>query len=51
LLLVTEWPLYWSPDYAQLAQVMNERLIIDGRNIFDKQLLKQHGFYYYGVGR
>jgi UDPglucose 6-dehydrogenase len=51
LLLVTEWPLYWSPDYAQLAQVMNERLIIDGRNIFDKQLLKQHTFHYYGVGR
>ena len=51
LLLVTEWPLYWSPDYAQLAQVMNERLIIDGRNIFDKLLLKQHGFHYYGVGR
>jgi len=51
LLLVTEWPLYWSPDYAQLAEVMKERLIIDGRNIFDKQLLKQYGFDYYGVGR
>lgn len=51
LLLVTEWPLYWSPDYAQLAKVMSERLIIDGRNIFDKQMIKQHGFYYYGVGR
>ena len=51
LLLVTEWPLYWSPDYAQLAEVMKERLIIDGRNIFDKQILKQYAFYYYGVGR
>ncbi|WP_417314170.1 nucleotide sugar dehydrogenase [Cycloclasticus pugetii] len=51
LLLVTEWALYWSPDYAQLAEVMKERLIIDGRNIFDKQVLKQHAFYYYGVGR
>jgi len=51
LLLVTEWPLYWSPDYAKLAEVMKERLIIDGRNIFDKQLLKQYAFCYYGVGR
>jgi len=51
LLLVTEWPLYWSPDYAQLAEVMKERLIIDGRNVFDKQMLKQHAFAYCGVGR
>jgi UDPglucose 6-dehydrogenase len=51
LLLVTEWLLYWSPDYAQLAEVMKERLIIDGRNVFDKQILKQYAFNYYGVGR
>ena len=51
LLLVTEWPLYWSPDYAQLAEVMNERLVIDGRNVLDKQMLKQYGFCYFGVGR
>ena len=51
LLLVTEWSLYWSPDYARLAELMKERLIIDGRNVFDKQILKQHAFYYYGVGR
>jgi len=51
LLLVTEWPLYWSPDYEQLAKCMNDHLIIDGRNVFDKEVVKQHGFSYLGVGR
>ena len=51
LLLVTEWPLYWSPDYEQLAKCMSDHLIIDGRNVFDKEVVKQHGFYYLGVGR
>lgn len=51
LLLVTEWPMYWSPDYPRLASLMRTRLIIDGRNIFDSDLMAQHGFTYLGVGR
>ncbi|MDX2426248.1 MAG: nucleotide sugar dehydrogenase [Cycloclasticus sp.] len=51
LLLVTEWPIYWSPDYKRLASLMREPLIIDGRNVFDKDLMLQHGFTYLGVGR
>ena len=50
LLLVTEWPQYWSPDYAELLKVMRAPLIIDGRNVFDKSMLKQYGFSYMGVG-
>ena len=51
LLLVTEWPEYWSPDYAQLLGRMRHPLIIDGRNIFDKAMLQQYGFSYLGIGR
>ncbi|WP_415906490.1 nucleotide sugar dehydrogenase [Neptuniibacter sp. QD72_48] len=51
LLLLTEWPEYWSPDYNEVLNQMNQPLIIDGRNIFDKELLKSLGFTYYGVGR
>ena len=51
LLLVTEWPEYWSPDYVQLLGRMRHPLIIDGRNIFDKAMLQQYGFSYLGVGR
>ncbi|WP_417227624.1 nucleotide sugar dehydrogenase [Amphritea sp.] len=51
LLLVTEWPEYWSPDYEQLLQSMRQPLIIDGRNIFDKAALELYGFTYIGIGR
>lgn len=51
LLLVTEWPEYWSPDYQRLLKTMRQPLIIDGRNIFDKAALEIYGFSYIGVGR
>jgi UDPglucose 6-dehydrogenase len=51
LMLVTEWPLYWSPDYSRLKNGMNSPLVIDGRNIYDKEAMKNSGFHYIGVGR
>lgn len=51
LLLVSEWPLYWSPDYVGLVRKMREPLVIDGRNVFDKEMMELHGFNYLGVGR
>jgi len=51
LLLATEWPLYWSPDYQQLGDIMRQPLVIDGRNVFDKDMLRANGFIYLGVGR
>lgn len=51
LLLITEWPEYWSPDYLKILESMRQPLIIDGRNIFDKPTLEMYGFTYIGVGR
>jgi len=51
LLLMTEWPEFLSPDYKKLHDLMNQPLIIDGRNIFDKKILAAEGFKYIGVGR
>jgi len=51
LLLLTEWPEYWSPDYENVLAQMKHPLIIDGRNIFDRELLESLGFTYYGIGR
>lgn len=51
LLLLTEWPEYWSPEYKDMLKRMHHPLIIDGRNIFEKELLESLGFTYYGVGR
>ncbi|MBL4743078.1 MAG: UDP-glucose/GDP-mannose dehydrogenase family protein [Cycloclasticus sp.] len=51
LLLVTEWPLYCSPDYEVLVSRMNKPLIVDGRNVFDKEMMSLSGIDYLGVGR
>ena len=51
LLLVTEWPLYWSPEYEDLVARMRQPLVIDGRNVFDKEMMVSHGFDYVGIGR
>lgn len=51
LMLVTEWKAYWSPDLTRLKAVMNEPLLLDGRNIWDPAFMKENGFTYYGIGR
>lgn len=51
LMLVTEWKAYWSPDLSRLKAVMNEPLLLDGRNIWDPSFMKENGFTYYGIGR
>lgn len=51
VLLVTEWPIYKSPDYKRLVALMRVPLLIDGRNMLDKRQAKKNGFTYLGVGR
>lgn len=50
LLLVTEWKEFRVPSLGVLAKTMNEKLIIDGRNIYDREELAEHGFAYYKIG-
>lgn len=50
LLLVTEWREFRFPNFTILSKVMKEKTIIDGRNIYDRNELDQHGFTYYKIG-
>lgn len=51
LALVTEWPEFHLPDFRHLASIMKEKVIFDGRNIYNPADLKEAGFTYYGIGR
>lgn len=51
LMLVTEWKLYWSPDWEHLRETMRTPLVLDGRNIYDPQFVRNRGLLYQGVGR
>ncbi|MDD5356128.1 MAG: UDP binding domain-containing protein, partial [Candidatus Omnitrophica bacterium] len=51
LLIVTEWNEFKELDFARLKKVMRQPLIIDGRNLYDKDKLAKLGFTYIGIGR
>ena len=50
LAIVTEWSLFFNPDFAIIKQHLKEPTIFDGRNLYDPYYLKQLGFNYYGIG-
>lgn len=50
LMLVTEWKEFRVPSFAVLTKAMTDRVIVDGRNIYDKEELTEHGFVYYKIG-
>jgi len=50
LLLVTEWSEFRVLDYRQLEK-MSQKVIFDGRNIYDPAEVRKYGFEYFGIGR
>ena len=51
LALITEWPEFRMPDLKRLGRVMKNKVIFDGRNIYNPEEIKKAGFAYYGIGR
>ena len=50
-ILVTEWPQFKNLDWSKLAPLMKQKIIIDGRNIYDIKKMEEYGFEYYCIGR
>ncbi|MBO4580951.1 MAG: UDP-glucose/GDP-mannose dehydrogenase family protein [Bacteroidales bacterium] len=50
LLLVTEWKEFRMPTWEVVKKVMNNPLVFDGRNIYDKKDMEKQGFQYFGIG-
>jgi UDPglucose 6-dehydrogenase len=51
LVLITEWNEFRQLDLRRVRQLMRRPVIVDGRNIYDPELLKDLGFTYRGIGR
>jgi len=51
LVLVTEWSEFRAPDFKVLQKLLKNKLIFDGRNIYDPSELAELGFSYYAIGR
>ncbi len=50
ILLLTEWQEFRLPNWAAIRKVMKMPIIIDGRNIYNPQEMKNLGFEYFGIG-
>ncbi len=50
LMVVTEWPEFRSPNFTKVAQLLRNKVIFDGRNIYDYDELKKLGFDYFCIG-
>ena len=51
LVICTEWQQFRVPDFAEMATRMRDKVIIDGRNLYQPQKLHAEGWSYFSVGR
>ncbi|MBO6037528.1 MAG: UDP-glucose/GDP-mannose dehydrogenase family protein, partial [Acetobacter sp.] len=51
LVVITDWEVFRTLSPQRLAQEMRVKLIVDLRNIFNPQIMRQEGFEYYSIGR
>ncbi|MBK7389556.1 MAG: UDP-glucose/GDP-mannose dehydrogenase family protein [Bacteroidia bacterium] len=51
LLIATEWSVFRTPEFDKMASIMKNKVIFDGRNLYDPVKMKEHGFYYNSMGR
>jgi UDPglucose 6-dehydrogenase len=51
LMIMTEWPLFRTPDFKKVGSALKNKAIFDGRNLFEPEEMKETGFYYVSVGR
>ena len=50
LIINTEWSEYKQPDFSRIKNLMKSPVIFDGRNLYNKQKMKDIGFYYSNIG-
>lgn len=51
LAIVTEWKIFRAPDFGQMARLLKDRLVFDGRNLYEPAVVARHGLSYESIGR
>lgn len=51
LLIFTEWQIFRNPDFNKVSEGLKEKVIFDGRNLYDLKTMQEQGFYYSSIGR
>ena len=51
IFIATEWPEFRTPDFEKLSSLLKNKVIFDGRNLYDLAQMKEHGYTYFSIGR
>ena len=51
LVIVTEWKSFRVPDFKKMLEELHDKVIFDGRNLYDPKRIEAMGLAYYGIGR
>jgi len=51
LVILTEWQVFRMPDFDKVSKLLKNKLIFDGRNIYDVEDMKELGYTYFSIGR
>ena len=51
LVILTDWQEFATLDLKRLNKALRYPIVIDGRNLFDPQIMADHGFTYLSIGR
>jgi UDPglucose 6-dehydrogenase len=51
LMIFTEWPQFRTPDFTKMGKLLKEKVIFDGRNLYELDQMRDLGFTYYSIGR
>ncbi|MCB0737652.1 MAG: UDP-glucose/GDP-mannose dehydrogenase family protein, partial [Bacteroidetes bacterium] len=51
LIIVTEWSVFRTPNFDKITNALKEKVVFDGRNVYDLNDMKELGYRYYSVGR
>jgi len=51
LLIATEWSVFRNPDFEKIENILKNKVVFDGRNLYDLQKMIDLGYYYNSIGR
>jgi UDPglucose 6-dehydrogenase len=51
LAIITEWSVFRTPNFDRVAEALNNKVIFDGRNLYNLDRMKELGFHYESIGR
>jgi UDPglucose 6-dehydrogenase len=51
LVICTEWGIFRNPDFKRVSELLKDKVIFDGRNLFDLEEMTEKGYFYASIGR